>query len=550
MRPLDTVGGADVYVVQSLHSGPSESANDKLCRLLFFIGALKDAGAARVTAVVPYLCYARKDRRTKPNDPVTTRYVAGMFEAVGTDCIVTLEVHNPVAFENAFRCRTVTLTGTPLFVDYVRALKDDKLCVVSPDTGGAKRAELFREALEAALGRPVGKAFADKHRSAGVVSGDLFVGDVAGATALVIDDLISTGGTLLRAARAARQAGARRVIALVTHGLFMAGAAEVLADPAIDRLVVTDAVPAFRLARADPRATRSTSCRRRRCSPRRSGGSTRAKRSATSSCFEQPLEPCGVRRRDPQIEHGRGAAISPACADWAPADGRSQGAPAAWRGGSGRTETTPRTAIAQAARDAAPDVLAGPGGAEPLALKAQEGDLVERIDRAQAGIELQAVDDPDRIAEPDVLGTQVAVPVDDAAAAHARSPAPRPAGQKPALHAVDPPHQPRRQPESRIEQHPPIVGTGCGANRQRWLQATRTRIGPAIELHERRGETIELPGLDAAILNGVFERLAFVEPAHDHEPVHDRARRRRSTGQRASQSAARRRDRRRARACD
>lgn len=247
VRPLAAVGGADVYVVQSLHSGPAETANDKLCRLLFFIGALKDAGAARVTAVAPYLCYARKDRRTKPNDPVTTRYIAGMFEAVGTDCVVTLEVHNPVAFENAFRCRTVTLTGTPLFVDYARALKDEALSVVSPDPGGAKRAELFREALEAALGRPVGKAFADKHRSAGVVSGDLFVGDVAGATALIVDDLISTGGTLLRAARAARQAGARRVIALVTHGLFMAGAAEVLADPAIERLAVTDAVPPFRL---------------------------------------------------------------------------------------------------------------------------------------------------------------------------------------------------------------------------------------------------------------------------------------------------------------
>lgn len=247
VRPLDAVGGADVYVIQSLHSGPSESASDKLCRLLFFIGALKDAGAARVTAVVPYLCYARKDRRTKPNDPVITRYVAEMFEAVGTDCIVTLDVHNPVAFENAFRCRTVTLTGAPLFVDYVRALADDRLSVVSPDPGGTKRAELFRQALEAALQRPIGKAFADKHRSAGVVSGDLFIGDVAGTTALVIDDLISTGGTLLRAARAARRAGARRVIALVTHGLFMAGAAEAIADAAIDRLVVTDAVPAFRL---------------------------------------------------------------------------------------------------------------------------------------------------------------------------------------------------------------------------------------------------------------------------------------------------------------
>src|SRR5512139_2512708 len=138
-RPLHTVRGAHVHVVQSLHSGPSESANDKLCRLLFFIGAIKDAGAATVTAVVPYLCYARKDRRTKPNDPVTTRYIAGMFEAVGTDCIVTLEVHNPVAFENAFRCRTVTLSGTPLFVEYLRELKDENFSVVSPDTGGAKR---------------------------------------------------------------------------------------------------------------------------------------------------------------------------------------------------------------------------------------------------------------------------------------------------------------------------------------------------------------------------------------------------------------------------
>ena len=253
VRPLDSVRGANVYVIQSLHGGPSESANDKLCRLLFFIGSIKDAGAASVTAIVPYLCYARKDRRTKPNDPVTTRYVAGMFEAVGTDCVVTLEVHNPVAFENAFRCRTVALTGTPLFVDYVRTLKDEAFSVVSPDTGGAKRAELFREALEASLGRPVGKGFADKHRSAGVVSGDLFVGDVAGTTALIIDDLISTGGTLLRAARAARKAGARRVIAMVTHGLFMAGAVEVLNDPAIDRLVIADAVPPFRLAEGPAR---------------------------------------------------------------------------------------------------------------------------------------------------------------------------------------------------------------------------------------------------------------------------------------------------------
>ncbi len=259
IRPLETVRGSDVFVLHGLHSGPDQSPNDKLCRLLFFIGALKDAGAARVTAVAPYLCYARKDRRTKPSDPLTTRYVASMFEAVGADAMVTVDVHNPAAFENAFRCPTVALTAAPLFIDYVKGLRtkgvdDAKLCVVSPDPGGTKRADLFREALEDALRRPVGKGFADKRRSAGVVSGDLFVGDVEGATVLIIDDLVSTGGTLLRAAAAARQAGAARVLSMVTHGLFMPGAEAALTDAALDRVVVTDTVPAFRLQAAAAKA--------------------------------------------------------------------------------------------------------------------------------------------------------------------------------------------------------------------------------------------------------------------------------------------------------
>jgi ribose-phosphate pyrophosphokinase len=202
-RPLNDVRGAHAYVVHGLHGGPKHSADEKLCRLLFFIGALKDAGAAQVTAVAPYLCYARKNRRTKPRDPVTIRYIAAMFEAVGIDRVVTLEVHNPAAFENAFRCPTVTLNSTLLWVDYCRKLGDDRLCVVSPDTGGAKRAELLRQTLETATGREAQSAFAEKYRSAGVVSGYHFAGEVSGATALIIDDLISSGGTLLRAATAA-----------------------------------------------------------------------------------------------------------------------------------------------------------------------------------------------------------------------------------------------------------------------------------------------------------------------------------------------------------
>jgi ribose-phosphate pyrophosphokinase len=247
IRPLETVRGADVFVLQSLHGEAEQSTNDKLCKLLFFIAALKDGGAERVTVLAPYLCYARKDRRTKPGDPVTTRYIASLFEAMGTDAIVTLDVHNPAAFENAFRCPTTALTAAPLFIDFVKGLAAERLCVVSPDPGGTKRADVFREALEKALGRPVSKAFADKRRSAGIVSGDLFVGDVDGATALVIDDIISTGGTLVRAARAARNAGAKRVLAFVTHGLFMPGAEAAIMDPAIERIVVTDAVASFRL---------------------------------------------------------------------------------------------------------------------------------------------------------------------------------------------------------------------------------------------------------------------------------------------------------------
>lgn len=243
IRPLIDVSRRDVFVIHTLHGSADESPNDKLCRLLFFIGALKDAGAARVTAVVPYLCYARKDQRSQPRDPITTKYVARMFEASGAEAVMTFDVHNPAAFENAFRIPTTNIEAMPLFVDHFASLlRHDTIAVVSPDIGGAKRAERFRRALAAKLGEEPSAGFVDKQRAGGVLSGDLFVGDVRGRAAILFDDLISTGTTLHRAAVKCREAGANRVFAAATHGLFIGEALTVLGGTEFDGIVVGDTV--------------------------------------------------------------------------------------------------------------------------------------------------------------------------------------------------------------------------------------------------------------------------------------------------------------------
>lgn len=251
VRALENVRGADVFVICSLYGDATLTVNDKLMRLLVFIGALKDAAAARVTAVVPYLCYARKDRKTKSRDPVTTRYIAALFEAVGVDAVLTMDVHNLAAYQNAFRCRSEHLEARKLFVaHFIERVGDEELVVVSPDIGGVKRADQFRESLSRALGRPVGSAFMEKRRSAGVVSGEAVVGEVAGATAIVIDDMIVGGTTIARTVEACHARGARRIFAAATHGLFAGEVERHIALPALKQLAITDTVEPFRLSPA------------------------------------------------------------------------------------------------------------------------------------------------------------------------------------------------------------------------------------------------------------------------------------------------------------
>jgi len=247
IRSLASVRGRDVYVMCSLHGDATESVNDRLCRLLFFVGSLRDAGAGRVTVVAPYLCYARKDRRTNPRDPVTTRYVAQLIEAAGAHRIVTVDVHNLAAYENGFRIASEHLEARPLFVERCQTLGSRGIAVVSPDPGGFHRAEALRDDLEQASGAPVELAMLGKHRKGGVVRSEAFVGDVEGRIAVIVDDMIVSGTTLVRAAEACRKRGATAVHAMATHGVFTEATGGTLATPLIDSIAITDTVSPERI---------------------------------------------------------------------------------------------------------------------------------------------------------------------------------------------------------------------------------------------------------------------------------------------------------------
>ena len=240
-RPMVSVRNEDVYVISSLHGDARYSVNDKICRLLFFIGALTDAGAGRVTAIIPYLAYSRKDKRTKARDPITTRYLATALQSVGTDRVVTMDIHNLAAFENSFRCPTVNLDTTRLFADYFYASEADFDSIVAPDFGAIKPTRHFVHVYTQVSGRILEFAVMDKRRSEGRVSSSGLIG-ATGKHVLIVDDMIGGGTTLCRATEACLEAGAERITAVATHGLFQNGAPGLFEQSGIETIAVTDTV--------------------------------------------------------------------------------------------------------------------------------------------------------------------------------------------------------------------------------------------------------------------------------------------------------------------
>lgn len=235
----ENVRGAEVFVLQSICNSPSGSVNDSLMELLLMIDALRRASANRITAVVPYYGYAKQDKKTKGREPISAKLVANMLEVAGAERLVTLDLH-AAQIQGFFNIPVDNLTAAPTLCNYLKnqGLQGDRVVVVSPDAGGVPRAETFAKRLKSTL------AVIIKRRPEPDVSEVThIVGDVQGKIAVVVDDMISTGGTLVKAAEALMKRGATDVYTLATHGIFAGDAVKQFASSPIRRVIVTDTIP-------------------------------------------------------------------------------------------------------------------------------------------------------------------------------------------------------------------------------------------------------------------------------------------------------------------
>jgi ribose-phosphate pyrophosphokinase len=229
----DNVRGADVFVVQP--TGPP--VNENLMELLVMLDAFKRSSASRVTAVIPYYGYARQDRKDRPRVPITAKLVADLLSTAGTDRVLTMDLHS-AQIQGFFNTPVDHMFAAPVIIDYVLRLKLPKLTVVSPDAGGVERARAYAKRLEATL------AIVDKRRDApNVAEVHHVVGEVEGRTALIVDDIVDTGGTLAKVAQAIKEAGAREVLASSSHAVLSGKAMEKIDESPLSRLIVTDSIP-------------------------------------------------------------------------------------------------------------------------------------------------------------------------------------------------------------------------------------------------------------------------------------------------------------------
>jgi ribose-phosphate pyrophosphokinase len=230
VQVLENVRGRDVFVLQTIARHP----NLYLMELLILVDALKRASARSITAVIPYYGYARQDRRGRGREPITAKLVADLLERAGVERVLTMDLHAE-QIQGFFNVPVDNLYARPVLIERIRRLGLDRAVVVAPDVGSIKLARSFAASLEADL------AIVDKRRvNAETVEMDALIGDVAGRDVLLVDDMCSTGGTLKTASLVCERAGAKRICAAVTHGLFVNQAFE---ESAIEKMLISNTVP-------------------------------------------------------------------------------------------------------------------------------------------------------------------------------------------------------------------------------------------------------------------------------------------------------------------
>jgi ribose-phosphate pyrophosphokinase len=229
----DNVRGADVFVVQPTCA----PVNENLMELLLMLDAFNRSSASRLTTVLSYYGYGRQDRKDKPRVPISAKLVADLLSTAGTDRVLTVDLH-AAQIQGFFDIPVDHLFAAPVFIEHVQKMALEDVVVVSPDAGGVERARAYAKRLDARL------AIVDKRRDQpNVAEVHNVIGDVEGRTALIVDDIVDTAGTLTKVAEAIKAAGAREVLACCSHAVLSGHAIERIEKSPLSKLIVTDSMP-------------------------------------------------------------------------------------------------------------------------------------------------------------------------------------------------------------------------------------------------------------------------------------------------------------------
>lgn len=236
----DNVRGRDVFIVQPT----CPPSNQNIMELLIMVDAVRRASADRITAVIPFFGYARQDRKDQPRVPITAKLVANILVAAGVNRVLTMDLHAQ-QLQGFFDIPVDHLFAAPVILEYLTRLDSPKLTIVAPDAGGAERARAYAKRLGGEL------AVIDKRRSDdGTAEVMNVIGDVAGRTCIIQDDIVDTAGTITKAATALKNNGAERVLACAVHGVLSGPAIERIEKSPIDTMIVTNTIPQTKAAEA------------------------------------------------------------------------------------------------------------------------------------------------------------------------------------------------------------------------------------------------------------------------------------------------------------